>query len=346
MGRKAWASYRGRVARLKLGADPGGNLSPANHPRVFSRAWPCTTMSADPLWQLSGIFLGPARLREVTLTIERGITAVVGWSGAGKTSLLNLLAGFEKPARGEISGTPRVAWVPQRGGLWAHCTAREHLEIARPAARGMDGLLAAFDLAGKADARPGELSEGEQSRLAVARALAAEAEVLVMDEPLVHVDPARAGKYWRVIRERLAESGASLVFATHEPEAALGEATRAICLREGRVLHAGPVEELYARPPSAELMGFLGPGNWFTPEEARAWLGIELAAGRGFRPEEIEIATTERGAFVVESARFRGAFAEVELRASSGGETRQFVHRPRRAMRGAGSRVEMRVLPP
>ena len=300
-------------------------------------------MPADPLWQLDAISLGPARLHDVSLTIERGVTAVIGWSGAGKTSLLNVLAGFEKADRGGITGAPRVAWVPQNGGLWPHCTAREHLEIARPSSEGIHELLAAFDLAGKADARPQELSEGEQSRLAVARALAAEAEVLVMDEPLVHVDPARAGKYWRVIRAHTATTGASLIFATHEPEAALGEATHAICLREGRVLHTGPVAELYAQPPCAELMGFLGPGNWFTPAEAREWLGIEIAAARCFRPEQLAI--TEGGAFTVESARFRGAFAEVELRARADRATRLFFHRPRSAALAVGSGVKVRVLP-
>ncbi len=300
-------------------------------------------MPADSLWQLDALSLDPARLREVTLTIERGVTAVIGWSGAGKTSLLNVLAGFEKPARGRITGAPRVAWVPQNGGLWAHCSAREHLEIARPSGVGIDGLLAALDLAGKADACPHEMSEGEQSRLAVARALAAEAEMLVMDEPLVHVDPARAGKYWRVIRERIAASGASLIFATHEPEAALGEAEHAICLREGRVLHTGPVSQLYAQPPSEDLMGFLGPGNWLTPDEARDWLGIEIAAARCFRPEQLAVVQDDRGKFSVASARFRGAFAEVELRTGDADDSRIFHHRPRGAELAAGMNATIRV---
>lgn len=296
-----------------------------------------TAMPAEPLWQLDAVSLGPARLQEVTLAIGRGVTAVMGWSGAGKTSLLNVLAGFEMADRGRISGMPRVAWVPQNGGLWAHCTAREHLEIARTTGRGIDELLVKFDLQNKAGVRPPKLSEGEQSRLAVARALAAEADVLVMDEPLVHVDPAREGKYWRVIREHLTTTGESLVFSTHAPEAALGEASQAICLREGRVLHAGSVSQLYAQPPSEELMSFLGPGNWFSPAQARAWLGVEIPSARCFRPEEIEITPAGEGGFAVESARFRGAFAEVELRAET--EIRNFVHRPRSATLAPGMRA-------
>ena len=301
-----------------------------------------TAMPAEPLWQLDAISLGPARLRDITLAIGRGVTAVIGWSGAGKTSLLNVLAGFETAERGRITGAPRVAWVPQNGGLWAHCTVREHLEIARPSAGGIDEMLAKFDLERKTGARPHELSEGEQSRLAVARALAAEADVLVMDEPLVHVDPAREAKYWRVIREHIATTGASLVFSTHAPEAALGEASQAICLREGCVLHTGPVSQLYAQPPSEELMKFLGPGNWFTPAEARAWLGVEIAGACCFRPEEIGITPAEEGGFAVESARFRGAFAEVELHGKTG--TRSFVHRPRTATLAPGMRAVVQTL--
>ncbi|HZJ15020.1 MAG TPA: ATP-binding cassette domain-containing protein, partial [Chthoniobacteraceae bacterium] len=260
-------------------------------------------MADDPLWQLAGVSLEPSRLHDVTLVIPRGVTAMLGWSGAGKSSLLNLLVGFERPDRGSLAGSPRCAWVPQDGGLWPQCTVREHLEIARRSSDGIDALLAQFDLREKDATRPGSLSQGEQSRLAVARALAANAEVLVMDEPLAHVDPARCGKYWNVVREHLARTGASLVFATHEPEAVLGEAQRVICLREGRVLHEGAVAELYARPPNAELMSFLGPGNWFEPEDARHWLGDDISAARCFRPEQIEIEPAENGASRVDSAR-------------------------------------------
>jgi ABC-type multidrug transport system ATPase subunit len=185
-------------------------------------------MVADPLWTLENVSLAPARLRDVSLTLRPGVTAVIGWSGAGKTSLLNVLAGFEKAERGSVRGTASLAWVPQDGGLWPHCTAREHLAIARPGGDGLDALLAAFDLAARANARPHELSQGEQARLSVARALAANAGVFVMDEPLAHVDPARAGSYWCVIREHLAATDASLVFSTHLPEIALGEAERVV----------------------------------------------------------------------------------------------------------------------
>lgn len=286
-----------------------------------------TAMAAETLWQLDAVSLAPARLRGITLGISRGVTAVLGWSGAGKTSLLNVLVGFETADAGGIGGNPKTAWVPQNGGLWPHCTAREHLHIAGASAAKCDVLLAAFDLAEKARALPDEMSEGEQSRLAVARALAMDADVLVMDEPLVHVDPARVGKYWQAIREHLVLKDASLVFSTHEPEAALGEAAHVICLRDGLVLHAGKTLALYETPPTPETMECLGAGNWFTPDEARAWLGVEIAAARCFRPERLVIEPCENGGFAVESARFCGSVAEVTLRGDVVG-VRRFFHRP------------------
>lgn len=301
-------------------------------------------MVVDPLWQLDAVSLDPARLREVSATIAAGVTAVIGWSGAGKTSLLNLLVGFEQPDRGAIHGKPRVAWVPQNGGLWPHCTAFEHLEIARGSREGVDALLGAFGLAEKRDARPPKLSQGEQSRLAVARALATKADVLVMDEPLAHVDPARVGSYWRVIRQHLSKSGASLVFSTHTPETAVGEAEHALCLRAGRVLHAGPVAALYAEPADEELMGYLGAGNWITPTEARRWLRLQLPTPRCFRPEQLVLSSVVGGALRVEASCFRGACAETELRHVPSNATRIFYHRPARDEFRPGKYVQITAL--
>ena len=296
-----------------------------------------------PLWTLDSVSLGPARLSDISVTIARGVTAVLGWSGAGKTSLLNLLVGFEKPERGIIAGPRSVFWVPQNGGLWPHCTAREHLAIVKPSAEGIDEMLAAFDLAERAEARPGELSEGECARLAVARALMAKADVLVMDEPLVHVDPARVANYWRAIREHLAATGTALVFATHEPERVLGEAQRVICLSEGEVLHAGEVGALYRDPPTRELMGCLGPGNWLTPEEAELWLDAPCGIARCFRPEQIEIEPAHISHVVVRSASFRGAIAEVELHNINAAVSRRFFHRPSGATLQEGMPAAIRL---
>lgn len=289
-------------------------------------------MQADALFTLEHATLGtasdrPPRLRKVSLTVPRGTTAVLGASGAGKSSLLNLLAGFEKPSSGKVHGDTRVAWVPQGDGLWPDCSAREHLTECGASGDEAERLLAAFDIGHCAKSRPAKLSHGERNRLAVARALAMSPRTLVFDEPLAHVDSARTGKYWRVIREHIARTGASFIFATHSPEVALAEAEHAICLREGAAVFSGKIAELYERPESEELANFLGPANWITPDDARTWLGETWPAARCVRPERMMITPSEHGTATVCMPRFCGAFAETELRASDG-TARTFFHRP------------------
>lgn len=335
---------------------------------------------AELLWTLRGVWLGGEngpRLDDVSLEIGAGVTAVLGQSGAGKTSLLNLLVGFEKPDAGEIiahapipplspSFSLPLFWVPQDDGLWHHLTVREHLEVvsgnagraetfntqhstinaprATRHAPTVTELLAQFDLMDRAMARPDELSQGERARLSVARALAANATVLVMDEPLVHVDSARIGKYWAAIREHVERTGASLIFSTHSPQAVMGEAQRVICLRDGKVLYAGEAETLYWQPPSRELAECLGETNWLAPDEARVWLHRAEEKERSFRPEEIAVAPSDTGECVVESSRFHGSVAEAQLRHEPSGAKKTFFHRPSSNHLKAGTRVALKVL--
>ena len=299
-------------------------------------------MQADAPFILERARLGERRLRDVSLIVPHGITAVLGASGAGKTSLLNLLAGFEKPTGGKLHGDTRVAWVPQGDGLWPDCTVREHLTECGANGDDAERLLAAFDIAHCEKSRPAKLSHGERNRLAVARALAMKTRTLVFDEPLAHVDSARAGKYWRVIREHVSRTGVSFVFATHSPEIALAEAEHAICLRDGSVVFSGKVASLYEQPESEELASFLGPANWLKPDDARTWLGETWPAARCVRPERLLVEAEEGGAYVVTGSRFSGSHAETDLQTDNG-STRTFIHRPSEAP-AHGARVRLREL--
>jgi len=310
------------------------------------------------LWQLDDVTLsddGVPRLAHVSAAIPPGVTAVLGCSGAGKSSLLNLLVGYERPTGGRVtSGVCQgshalpVYWAPQSGGLWPHLTVREHLERAMPeAGTGADAamaLLAALDVAERADARPHELSQGERSRVAVARALVADAAVLVMDEPFASVDVARVERYWQVVRERIAASGASLVFATHAPAAVLAEAGHVVCLDAGRLLYGGAVDALYWRPPTREAALCLGECNWLEPEAARLWLDRDSDAPACWRPEQVAIECCEDGPLVVRESRFKGAVAEAELEHEPTGTRRRFYHRPAADRLARGARVALRVL--
>jgi len=313
----------------------------------------------NPLWKLEDVTLSGGvlpRLAGVTVEIGPGITAVLGPSGAGKTSLLNLLVAFESADEGHLTQAIEtgghavpVYWVPQDAGLWPHLKVREHLERVLPPHVAVDSdevdvMLAAFDLSDKSQSYPDELSQGQRSRLSVARALLADAAVLVMDEPLAHVDTAQAIRYWEVIRDHLKRTGASLVFATHLPKTVLSEADRVICLREGGLLFEGEVEALYRRPASRELAECLGECNWLEPEETRLWLGEERTGPVCIRPEELSIGPSTNGRIVVTSSRFKGGVAEVELEHTEGGTRRRFYHRPARDALRAGDRVALKAV--
>jgi ABC-type Fe3+/spermidine/putrescine transport system ATPase subunit len=304
-------------------------------------------VSADSIWQLSGVrFFGPPTVwpREpLELAILPGRTALLGPSGAGKTSLIEVLVGLNKPHGGTVRGPACLAWAPQDHGLWHAHTVREHLTLVGASAAECAALLAAFDLTGLGDARGESLSLGEAARLGVARALAQTAPVIVMDEPLAHVDAARAGKYWRAIREHMERRGASFVIATHSPEIALAEAENAICLRDGEVVFSGRIAGLYEQPASEELADFLGPANWLTPADAHAWLGATWPAARCVRPERLVLSPADDGRANVMSSRFLGAYAETELRASDGA-VRMFLHRPAAAL-APGTRIRITVVP-
>ena len=259
------------------------------------------------LWLLQSVELAgrqSPRLADVSLTLHGGVTAVLGESGAGKTSLLNLLVGFERPSAGVMTysgptkpGRPAVFWAPPQHGLWSHLTVKQHLlnvfpqDQADPEAEAIR-LLTQFDLLDLADARPGSLSLGERSRLNVVRALASKSPVLVMDEPLSHVDPGRCGRYWDAILEACDSEQQSLIFSTHSPDVVIQRADSVACMANGCVAYSGSVEELYEQPASPGLAVMLGQCNWIAPSELSQWC---MAAEGMSLPAESNVSMAEAG---------------------------------------------------
>ncbi|QDT16920.1 ATP-binding cassette domain-containing protein [Alienimonas californiensis] len=302
-----------------------------------------------PLFTLSHVSLpgrpGRPRLDDVSLTIPPGVTAVVGASGAGKSSLLEVLVGFEAPSSGMIKrGAPPsgdgeaggLFWVPSDLGLWPGETVMGHLLAVQPERdeAAAEALLDRFGLAGVADRRPGTLSAGERSRLALARAVASGAGVLVLDEPLAHVDPAALPGLWAVLREHWDGTAdgvrRSVVFAIHDPAAALRESTHCVALADGRVRFAGPTTELHENPPDRATGALLGPLN-------------ELPDGprRFVRAERLELAPQADGPLTVVRTAPAGPVTTTELTDPAG--TRTVLHHRPGPPLPVGARVATRL---
>lgn len=228
------------------------------------------------LWQLrdvSKVGYRNKRLDNINYSFETGVTAIIGESGAGKSTLLNILSRMEVEDSGsvdcQIEDSPCPYYiVPQDFGLWPHMTALKHIEQVIP--KGSDikpeSLLSSFDLGHKAHEYPEFLSQGECSRLSIARAVATGAKVLIMDEPLVNVDRGRKDRFWNFVLEHLNKIDGSLIFSTHESSEVLAYSENVICMHEGKILAEGLKDEVYLNPDSKSVSKLLGPGNWFNDE--------------------------------------------------------------------------------
>jgi putative ABC transport system ATP-binding protein len=162
----------------------------------------------------------------VTFTLHAGtVTALVGPSGAGKTTLINLIVGWDRPTSGTVRRADGDDWkgiavVPQALGLLPELTIAENVwlpvRLGNPAHRPLEELLLSVGIRDLAQRLPDEVSMGEQQRTAVARALAAGPQILVADEPTAHQDEANVQRIAALLAAS-AEEGAAVLVATHDP---------------------------------------------------------------------------------------------------------------------------------
>jgi putative spermidine/putrescine transport system ATP-binding protein len=231
-----------------------------------------------------------AGIFDVDLSIGAGeLVAVIGASGCGKSTLLKVIAGFLSPDRGRvvIAGTDAVG-VPARArhigvvfqsyALFPHMRAWENvayplklrghaLSSRRATAHAM---LEVVGLSAHADKRPGELSGGQQQRVALARALVFEPRALLLDEPLSALDAAmRVEMRDEILRLQRVHKIATL-HITHDQEEALSMADRVAVMESGRILQLDTPRDLYERPASRAVAGFVGHGNIFTARAVSA----------------------------------------------------------------------------
>ena len=222
-----------------------------------------------------------AALRDVSLEVPTGsLTALLGPSGSGKSTLLRVIAGLERPDTGGVSIAEEdvTAEAPQRRGVgfvFQHYAAFKHMTVYENVAFGLrirhrlrteirervGELLRLVQLEGFAERYPAQLSGGQRQRMGLARALAVDPKVLLLDEPFGALD-ARVRKELRAWLRRLHdETHTTTVIVTHDQEEAMEVADRIALMNEGRIEQVGTPRDLYERPGNEFVMSFVGPVN-------------------------------------------------------------------------------------
>ena len=244
-------------------------------------------------------------LEDIDLSIPSGqLTALLGPSGGGKSTLLRIIAGLESSDSGTvlIEGNDATKLPAQKrnvGFVFQHYAAFKHLSVRRNIAFGLeirkrpkdeikakvDELLELVHLTQWADRLPSQLSGGQRQRMALARALAIEPTVLLLDEPFGALD-AKVRKELRDWLRRLHdEVHVTTVFVTHDQEEALEVADSLVVINEGRIEQVGTPDDLYDKPASDFVLSFLGP--------------VTTLGDRLIRPHDIDISRYEQAATAV-----------------------------------------------
>jgi sulfate transport system ATP-binding protein len=270
-------------------------------------------------------------LDDVSFTVQQGeLLALLGPSGGGKTTLLRIIAGLERPDEGSvlfdgddaIRRDPRdrgVGFVFQHYALFRHMTVFENVAFGlrvRPRAqrpeeaeirRRVNELLSLVQLDYLGGRHPSQLSGGQRQRVALARALAVEPKVLLLDEPFGALDAKVRQELRRWLRRLHAEIHLTSVFVTHDQEEALELANRVVIINEGRIEQDGTPEEVVEHPATPFVVNFLGQVNIFhgRVQDGKALLGplaleypehphTEARTAAGYsRPHELAVSRTD-----------------------------------------------------
>jgi sulfate transport system ATP-binding protein len=287
-------------------------------------------------------------LDDVSVEVPAGsLTALLGPSGSGKSTLLRIIAGLERPDAGRvlIEGHDVTSRPPQERGVgfvFQHYAAFKHMTVWKNVAFGLEirrrpkseikervgKLLELVQLNGFADRYPAQLSGGQRQRMALARALAVEPDVLLLDEPFGALD-ARVRKELRAWLRRLHdEVHVTTIFVTHDQEEAMDLADQIVVMSHGQVEQVGGARELYDNPANEFVMTFVGEVNQL---------------GRSFvRPHDVEFGEGDEA--LVERVVHLGFEVRVELRLANGEELWAQVTREeaKRLELAEGARVRVR----
>jgi sulfate/thiosulfate transport system ATP-binding protein len=222
-----------------------------------------------------------AALDDVSIRVDDGaLMALLGPSGSGKSTLLRIIAGLEVPDDGAVTiGGEEVTDTPARargvGFVFQHYAPFKHMTVHNNVAFGLSvrkrpkteiearvkELLGLVRLDGLADRYPSQLSGGQLRRMALARALAVQPKVLLLDEPFGALDAQVRGELREWLRRLHDEIHVTTIFVTHDQEEAMEVAEQIVVMNDGKIEQAGTPRELYEAPRNEFVMSFIGPVN-------------------------------------------------------------------------------------
>lgn len=287
-------------------------------------------------------------LQALDLTVEKGeIVALLGPSGCGKTTLLRAIAGLQNITQGEISINGNIVvsdskfvasekrgigMIFQDYALFPHLTVAENIlfgvKIVNKTQRvtRLDKMLSLVKLDGLGDRYPHELSGGQQQRVSIARALAYEPEVLLLDEPFSNIDAKVRREMMLEIRNILKQHNISAVFVTHSKDEAFVFADKLALFKQGKIVQCGDAEELYLHPQDKYVADFLGASNYLAAKVAgekvvstiigNIYSDQQLTAVLNddveilLRPQHLVIAKNKQGIGEVTERRFLGSVCQ------------------------------------
>lgn len=293
-------------------------------------------MSLLAITSLTHRYPGTTRpaIDRISLDVAGGeVLALIGGSGSGKSTLLRCIAGLETPREGSITlgdreltaprrhvppEQRRIGMVAQSGDLFPHLTVLKntafglhHLARGQRRERALEAL-AMVGLDRLADRYPAELSGGEAQRVALARSIAVEPELILLDEPFSNLDAALRDQLRSQTLEVLRERSITTVFVTHHGDDALAAGDRIAVLRDGRLVQCAPPRELWQRPADREVAALFGGVNLFP----------DTAPDQCLRPDELGLCSGDRADCLacgrVERVEFLGAGQLVLVRPREG----------------------------
>ena len=248
----------------------------------------------------------------------------LGPSGCGKTTTLNLIGGFLKPDYGEIlmegkdiSNYPPelrpVSTVFQNYALFPHLNVLENVAYGirffrkYPRKKSLtvaEEYVQLVGLDGYEKSKIGNLSGGQQQRVALARSLATDAKVLLLDEPLSNLDVALRNHLRRELKELQRKTKTTMIYVTHDQEEGLSLSDRIVVMERGKIVQTGTPEEIYYNPENSYVANFVGKSNFIKDEKGDQYI---------LRPEDLDLRKNPNGKYIIEEIIFLGHKTEVIL---------------------------------